>query len=121
MTELRAEAMGALEEGVARMMADRQPLPTPSAPQAGEMLVPLPLRMAAKLALHRLCREQGIGPAELARRLGCGLREAQRLLDTAHQTKIDRLADAVRRLGGPILTLGAVTGETATHHATTAA
>lgn len=117
MIELRAAAMGALEGGVARMITDREPLPTPSVPQPGDLLVPLRLRMAAKLALHRVCRERGIGPAELARRLGCGLREAQRLLDTTHQTRIDRLADAVQRLGGPIPTLAALTAETTAHHA----
>ena len=99
--DLYAEARDCLEEGVAARPGDR--------------MVPLPLRMAAKLALHRVCRAHGIGPSELARRLGCDLREAQRLLDTKHQSKVDRLADAVSALGGPMLTLGAVdTGEAVT-------
>jgi len=106
LTTLRAEAADCLEEAVARMLADREPLPTPSAPGPGDLLVPLPLRMAAKLALHRTCREQGIGVSELARRLDCQLREAQRLLDPKHQTKVDRLAEAVHAIGGPTLALG---------------
>lgn len=105
---LHAEARDCLEEAVAARIADGDALPEASSPRPGEVTVPLPLRMAAKLALHRVCRAHGMGPSELARRLGCDLREAQRLLDTKHQSKVDRLADAVSAVGGPILVLGTV-------------
>ena len=110
MSQLRAEAADCLEEGVAGRIhetATAAELPTPSPPHVNDMMVPLPLRMAAKLALHHLCRARGLGPRALTRTLGCDLKEGVRLLDTKHQTKIDRLADALARLGGPTLTLGA--------------
>ncbi len=71
-------------------------------------MVALRLHMAAKFALHRVCPAHGIGPSELGRRVGCDPRQAQRLLDTKHQSKVDRLADAVSALGGPMLVFGAV-------------
>lgn len=70
-----------------------------------QVIVPLPLRMAAKIALLRSARQYGIGPRELARRLGCDPKEAVRLLDPAHPSKVDRLAQAVRAVGGPALEL----------------
>jgi len=107
-TALYAEAADCLAEAVARTIAYREPLPEPSTPGPDDLMVPLPLRMAAKLALHRECRAHGISQRDLAGRLGCHLREAERLLDTRHDSKIDRLADAVRAVGGPILTLDAL-------------
>ena len=69
--------------------------------------MPLPLRMAAKIALIRSARANRIGPRELARRMGCDSKEAQRLLDPDCASKIDRLAQAVRATGGPALELHA--------------
>lgn len=104
-TELRAQAVDCLEAAVGAAIADGDPLPEPSPPRAGDLLVPLPLRMAAKLALHRICRRETIGTSELARRTGVDIKEAHRLLDPWHHSKIDRVADVLARLGGPSLTL----------------
>ena len=111
LTLLRAEAADCLEEGVAGRIHETTTagdLPTPSPPRSADLMVPLPLRMAAKLALHRLCRARGLGPSALARSLNCDLKDAHRLLDTKHQTKIDRLAEALAHLGGPTLALVAM-------------
>jgi antitoxin HicB len=104
-TTLRAEAVECLDAAVCAAIADGDPLPEPSPPRAADLLVPLPLRTAAKLALHSICRHQRIGPSALARRAGIDVKEAHRLLDPRHASKIDRLADVLSRLGGPTLTL----------------
>jgi antitoxin HicB len=104
-TTLRAEAVDCLDAAVCAAIADGDPLLEPSPPGAADLLVPLPLRTAAKLALHSICRRQRIGPSALAQRARIDVKEAHRLLDPRHASKIDRLADVLSRLGGPTLTL----------------
>ncbi len=104
-SELRAQAVDCLDAAVGAAIAEGDSLPEPSPPRPADLLVPLPLRMAAKLALHHICRRKNIGPSELARRTGLDVKEAHRLLDPWHQSKVDRVADVVARLGGPGLTL----------------
>lgn len=105
----RAEALenagDCLEEAIAAAIAADEDVPSPSKAARGEVVVPVPLRMASKLALHRAMRRNGVGVRELARRLGCDAKEAQRLADPRYMSKIDRLAEAVRAAGGAALEL----------------
>lgn len=78
---------------------DGEPLPAPSRPEAGERLVHLPAAVTAKLAVIDAFEARGISKAELARRLGVAVNEAQRILDVDHKTKLDRLDAAARALG----------------------
>jgi antitoxin HicB len=64
---LRAE--DAIESALAMHVAANEPLPTSSEPEADEVMVPLSALGMAKTALYEAMREQGIGRAELARRL----------------------------------------------------
>ena len=64
---LRAE--DALQSALAMYITAKEPLPTPSEAQAREGMVPLSALGMAKTALYDAMREQGVGRAELARRL----------------------------------------------------
>src|SRR5205823_14338539 len=64
---LRAE--DALESALAMYVAGKEPLPAASATAPGEVMVPLSAVGMAKAALYDEMREQGVGRAELARRL----------------------------------------------------
>ncbi len=102
------EAHDCLDGGIAIMIESGDPLPTPSPPEPGEVLVPVPVLMAAKLALHQAMRARGLaGPEDLARVLGCRVKLAARLLDPEHPSRIDDVVQAVRATGGPALALRA--------------
>lgn len=97
------EAQDCLREAVAATLRHKEPLPEASPPQPGEVMVPLPLPMAAKVVLILAARDAGLGPRGLAAELGCDPKEAQRLLDPDHATRIERLTEAIRALRGPWL------------------
>lgn len=94
---LRAE--DALESALAMYIAAREPLPPPSAPQAAEALVPLSALGMAKTALYQAMREQGVGNAELARRLRWHLAQVSRVLDLRHASKMEQVEAALAALG----------------------
>jgi antitoxin HicB len=94
---LRAE--DALESGLAMYMAAKEPLPTPSAVQSGEVMVPLSALGMAKAALYDAMREQGVGRAELARRLRWHLAQINRVLDLRHASKMEQVEAALAALG----------------------
>jgi antitoxin HicB len=64
---LRAE--DALESALAMHIAAKEPLPSPSKPEAGEVMVPLSALGMAKTAIYDAMRQQAVSRAELARRL----------------------------------------------------
>jgi len=80
-------------------LEDKRPVPLPSKPKRGERLVTLPLSIAAKVLLLNEMLAQGVGPAELGRRLGMIPQKANRVVDFHHRTKIDTMADALAALG----------------------
>jgi antitoxin HicB len=94
-----AEAVDCLDEAIAGRVVREEPIPTPSARRGNERLIALPPHTAAQAALALAMRDAGITKSELARRLGCDVREARRLLDPAHPSKINRIAAAMRALG----------------------
>ena len=104
-TEAEALAMAAdsLEVVVAHHMDTGEDLPPPSPAEAGEHLVPVPAAMAAKACVWRAWLASGISKSELARRLGLAESEVRRILDPDHATKIDRLDQAARALGGRLV------------------
>jgi antitoxin HicB len=79
---LRAE--DALESALAMYVAAKEPLPTSSEAEADEVIVPLSALGMAKAALYEAMREQGVGRAELARRLRWHLPQINRVLDLRH-------------------------------------
>jgi antitoxin HicB len=94
---LRAE--DALESGLAMYIAAKEPLPLPTAAHPGEVTVPLSALGMAKAALYDAMREQGVGRAELARRLRWHLAQVTRVLDLRHASKMEQVEAALAALG----------------------
>jgi antitoxin HicB len=94
---LRAE--DALESALALYIAAKEPLPAPSQPEADESMVPLSALGMAKTALYDAMREQGVGRAELARRLRWHLPQVSRLLDLRHASRMEHVEAALAALG----------------------
>ncbi len=96
--EALARAVDALETMFLGMMADREPIPEPSATK-GHMFAELPALSEAKIALYRAMRAMNVGKAALARRLGWHMPQVDRLLDLRHASRLDQLEQAFRALG----------------------
>lgn len=96
--EALARAVHALEEAIAARIHDRRDVPAPSAGPAAECAV-LPTLTSIKVMLYRGMREQGIGKAELARRLGWHLPQVDRLLDLGHRSRLDQMDAALAAIG----------------------
>ena len=94
--EAVARAVHALEEAIAARIHDRRDIPLPS--QGGACAV-LPALTSVKVMLYRGMREQGIGKAELARRLGWRLTQVDRVLDVQHRSRLDQLEAALGAIG----------------------
>ncbi|MYA59544.1 MAG: type II toxin-antitoxin system HicB family antitoxin [Chloroflexi bacterium] len=86
--EAIARTADALEEAIAARIAARQDIPAPS---AGGLRVKVPTLTAIKALLYQGMRNQGIGKAELARRLGWHLPQVDRVLDVRHNSRLDRM------------------------------
>lgn len=97
--EALAEAADCLEEAVAARIDDDRDIPLPTAAKRGERLVSVPPSMALKAAVYLAVREAGITNSELARRLSLNEKEARRILDPHHPTKLPRIEQALAVLG----------------------
>jgi antitoxin HicB len=97
------EAADCLGSYLAMLIANRKPIPEPSAPKARQRLISVPLWIAPKVALYRAMQEQGISNCELARRLGVRETVVRRMLDPDHATKSSRLDKALRAVGKRLL------------------
>ena len=94
-----ARAPDALVTALAIYVEERRGLPRPNRPRRGQRTVALPPLAAAKLAIYRAMRDQGVTQVELARRLGCDPKDVGRLLDLMHRSRLDRLEAALAALG----------------------
>jgi antitoxin HicB len=94
-----AEAADALEEATAGRIDDGQDIPIPTAQKRGERIVSVPPSMALKAAVYLAVREAGISNSELAGRLNLDEKEARRILDPHHPTKLPRIEAALAALG----------------------
>ena len=79
---------------------DREELPTPSPRADGQELIGVQPLIAAQLDLYTALRAQGMGKADLARRLGISEKEAGQLLTLNYSTPIDRVMAAMAAVGG---------------------
>jgi antitoxin HicB len=93
---LRAE--DALESALAMYVAAKEPLPSSEA-EADEVMVPLSALGMAKTALYDAMREQGVGRAELARRLRWHPPQVNRVLDLRHASRMEHVEAALAALG----------------------
>jgi antitoxin HicB len=78
---------------------DHRPVPMPSQPKRGEKLIDLPPSITAKVLLLNEMLAQNKKQAELARELGLKPQEITRLVNLKHPTKIDRIAEALEKMG----------------------
>ena len=86
-TEALARAVDALDEAIAARIHVGKEIPSPS---RGGNRVRLPTLTAVKVMLYQGMNEQGIGKAELARRLGWHLPQVDRVLDVNHRSRLAR-------------------------------
>ncbi len=93
------EAADCLEEAIAARIDDQRDIPSPSAPRRGERSVSVPPNMALKAAVYLAVREAGITNSELARRMHLDEKEARRILDPHHPTKLPRIEAALSAMG----------------------
>jgi antitoxin HicB len=78
-------------------MKDRADVPPPST--KGRTRVSLPALVVFKVALYRQMKAQGVGRAELARRLGWKLEQVARVLDPYHESKMSNMEMAFKAIG----------------------
>ncbi|MCX8255912.1 hypothetical protein RHAL1_01727 [Beijerinckiaceae bacterium RH AL1] len=96
-----AHAADAIVTALRGRIARREPVPPPSPVGDGPSAV-LATSDALKIALYEAMRADGIGKAELARRLQCHLPQIDRLLDLNHESKLEALETALRAVGRAI-------------------
>jgi antitoxin HicB len=94
--EAIARAVNALEEAIAARIHDRKDIPSPS---RGKTFALLPTLTSVKVMLYQGMREQGIGKAELARRLGWHLPQVDRVMDVQHRSRLDQMEAALGAIG----------------------
>lgn len=97
--EALSEAEGALQAAIEGRIEDGLDIPAPSRAKRGERIVPSPITTALKAAVYLAMREQRISKSELARRMRVHEKEARRMLDPHHQTRIPTLERALAVLG----------------------
>lgn len=94
--EAIARAVDALEEAIAARIHDRKDIPSPS---KGETYAVLPTLTSVKVMLYQGMREQGIGKAELAHRLGWHMPQVDRVLDIQHRSRLEHMDAALGAIG----------------------
>ena len=109
--EAVARAVDALEEAIAARIHDRVDIPTPS---QGETYAVLPTLISVKVMLYQGMRDQGIGKAELARRLGWYLPQVDRVLDVQHRSGMDMMDAALGAIGRRLHVTAAIAADPAT-------
>ncbi|MGG5811476.1 type II toxin-antitoxin system HicB family antitoxin [Falsiroseomonas sp. CW058] len=93
-----AMAEDALVSGLSFYVDREAPLPVPSE-AAGRPVVAVPVLEATKLALHEAMLAARISTVELARRMGIDEKNARRVRDILHRSRVDQVELALRALG----------------------
>lgn len=98
--EALMHASDALESALEFYTDANNDLPRPSRPKgrSARTVRPSPLG-CAKLAVYQAMRDQRVGKAELARRLGWHLPQVDRVLDLHHASRLDHVTAALGALG----------------------
>jgi len=92
-------AEDALVVALGACIDNQEELPTPSPRAAGQELIGVQPLIAAQLDLYTALRAQGMGTADLARRLGVSEKEAGQLLTLNYSIPIDRVMAAMAAVG----------------------
>ncbi len=93
------EAEGALEAAIEMRILDGLEIPLPSSRKRGEYLASLPIATAMKAALYVTMKEQQVSKSELARRMQLDEKEARRMMDPKHATRVATLERALHVMG----------------------
>ncbi len=97
--EALAEVEGALQAAIEGRIEDGLDIPAPSQAKRGERLAPTPITTALKAAVYITLHDSGISKSEFARRMNVNEKEARRMLDPKHPTKVPTLERALAALG----------------------
>jgi antitoxin HicB len=98
-----SEAEDCLQEAIAGRMVRKEDIPAASRLKRGQAGVRVALYLAPKLALCLAMREKRINNSELARRLGVTETIVRRMLNPKHDTKPEKLQEALELLGKKVL------------------
>ena len=97
------EALEMAEDGLGVALSmyvdNREDIPFPSALEEGQVLIPVPLIVAAKLTLYTAMREQGLTNVALAARLGLSEGAVRRLVNPLHRSHISQVEKALKAVG----------------------
>ena len=94
--EMAEDCLGAALGAYMKLHED---IPAPSRATDGQVLIQVPLVVAAKLALYTAMRKQGITNVALAARLGVTENAVRRLVNPRHRSHITSVAKALRAVG----------------------
>ena len=99
----RAEALAMAEDALATALAgyvhEKWDIPAPSEATDGQVAVPVPTVVAAKLALYTAMRAQRITKVELAERLGVSEAAIRKLTNPDHRSHMSQIQRALRAVG----------------------
>ncbi len=97
--EVHGRLRDCLETALSGCLHDSEPLPTPSEPEPGQVLVAVSPPVAAQFALHNAMLTASVTVGELARRIGMRPSHARRLTDIFRPAKPDEVERALAALG----------------------
>ena len=97
--EVNSHLRDCLETALSFSIDSNEPLPEPSDPEPGQVLVAVSAPVAAQLALYEAIRAEGITPTEVARRIGMRPSRARRLTDIFRPAKPSEIERALAALG----------------------
>jgi antitoxin HicB len=81
----------------------KEPIPAPSALVDDQVLIPVPLRVAAKLALYTTMRERGLSNGHLASKLGMSEPAVIKLVNPIYRSPINHVEKALKAVGCSLL------------------
>lgn len=82
---------------------DDKDLPVPGCAQDGQVLVAVPLLVAAKLTIYTAMREQGVTRDALAGELGISVEAVRKLVDPRYRSHVSHLERALRVVGRALI------------------
>lgn len=97
--EALEEASDALSEALMAAIDAGEDIPSPSPARRRQVVVAPDPTVALKAALHMAKRTQGVNAADLARKLKIDHKDARRLLDVHHPSKLRTVAKALHAMG----------------------
>jgi antitoxin HicB len=96
--EALARAADLLQDVLADYIESRRDVPRPSRGKRRAASLILPVLTEAKVGLYMEMRASRVRKADLARRLGCHMRQVDRLLDLRHASRLDQIEAAFAAL-----------------------